>query len=87
MDQKIATDDDDIKISDSDLESVREENYYRPKSTFGILIVIEEDISALSKVLFNSNEINEMYIMNETELLDKETGEKIKLPQVNSPEN
>ena len=86
VDQRVTTDDD-SPLKDQVLESVLEASFYRPKSSIGMLVLYKEDVEALSKALFNSNEINELYIMSQTEVLDKETGEKSLDTQVNLPKS
>ena len=71
-------DDDDGKIAESDLESVREEAFYRPKSALLESSIIDNgDMAALSRALFNSNQMNLFEKTHEIDLLDKETGEKV----------
>ena len=58
------------------METVHEEVFYRPKSSLAISHLIEDkDISALSRALFNSNQMNLLEKTHETDILDKETGE------------
>ena len=71
-------DDDDGKIAESDLENVREEAFYRPKSALLVPLIIDNgDMAALSRALFNSNQMNLFEKTHEIDLLDKETGEKV----------
>ncbi len=71
-------DDDDGKIAESDLENVRDEAFYRPKSALLESSIIDNgDMAALSRALFNSNQMNLFEKTHEIDLLDKETGEKV----------
>ena len=71
-------DDDDGKIAESDLENVREEAFYRPKSALLESSIIDNgDMAALSRALFNSNQMNLFEKTHETDFLDKETGERV----------
>ena len=78
-DQNIVGEDnnDEDKPPESDMEIVQEEAFYRPKSTLAVPLMIDNsDMEALSRALFNSNEMNLFEQTHETIFLDKETGEK-----------